>query len=62
VSLWLKIAVAAVLGFMVMRLWPVAKHLNQNGPKGNAHDWQAALLPIALVAGFVVLLVLLVRH
>ncbi len=60
--LWLKIVTAAALGYMVIRLWPAAKQMIEHGPKGNARDWQAALLPIALVAGFVVLLVLMVRH
>jgi hypothetical protein len=62
VPLWLKITVALVLGFMVIRLWPVAAHLNKHGPKGSAKDWQAALVPLALVAGFVLLLIFLVRQ
>jgi len=60
--LWLKIVVAAALGYMVVRLWPTAKQMIEQGPRGTARDWQAALLPLALVAGFVVLLVLMVRH
>lgn len=59
--LWLKISVAAVLGFMVIRLWPVARHQVKHGPKGSAEDWRAALFPVLLVIGFVVLLILLVR-
>lgn len=62
VPLWLKITVAVVLGFMIIRLWPVARHLNQHGPKGSSRDWQAALIPLALVVGFVLLLIMLVRH
>ena len=48
-DLWLKITVAAVLGFMVIRLWPAARHMLKHGPEGSAADWRAALLPIAAV-------------
>ena len=54
-------AVAAVLGFMVIRLWPAASHMFKHGPKGSGEDWRAVLLPIAAVIGFVVLLILMVR-
>ncbi|MFP5507228.1 MAG: hypothetical protein ACLGH6_13615 [Gammaproteobacteria bacterium] len=60
-DLWLKITLAVVLGFMAIRLWPAARHMLEHGPKGSADDWRAVLLPIALVVGFVVLLILMVR-
>ncbi|MEE9491812.1 MAG: hypothetical protein V3W04_00340 [Gammaproteobacteria bacterium] len=59
--LWMKISMALVLGFMVFRLWPAAMHQMKHGPKGSSQDWQAALLPLLMVIGFVVLLVLMVR-
>lgn len=58
---WIKITVALVLGFMVIRFWPVASQMFKHGPKGSADDWRAVLLPIAAVIGFVILLILMVR-
>jgi hypothetical protein len=60
-DLWLKITLAVVLGIMVIRLWPAAMHMLKHGPEGSADDWRAALLPIAAVVGFIVLLILMVR-
>jgi hypothetical protein len=60
-ELWMKIVLAAVLGLMAIRLWPAARHMLKHGPEGTTEDWRAALLPIAVVVGFVVLLILMVR-
>ena len=60
-ELFLKITLAVVLGLIVIRLWPAANHMLKHGPKGSSQDWQAALVPIALVVGFVVLLIMMVR-
>lgn len=60
-DLWMKVALAVVLGIMAIRLWPSARHMLKHGPEGSADDWRAALLPIAIVIGFVVLLILMVR-
>jgi len=49
------------MGVMVILLWPRAMDLLRNGPRGSSDDWKAALLPLALVVGFVVLLILMVR-
>lgn len=60
-ELWMKIVLAAVLGFMALRLWPSARHMLKHGPEGSSEDWRAALLPIAAVVGFILLLILMVR-
>lgn len=60
-DMWMKIALAVVLGIMVIRLWPAAAHMLKHGAEGSRQDWQAALLPIAAVVGFVILLILMVR-
>jgi hypothetical protein len=60
VELWMKIAWAAALGMMLWYLFPRAKEWLENGPKAQAGDWQAVLVPIALVIGFVFLLVSMV--
>lgn len=57
----MKIAWAVVLGILAFRLWPVAKHWLEHGPKGSAEDWRGLLLPIAAVVGFVLLLIWMVR-
>ncbi|NCA71340.1 MAG: hypothetical protein EOM91_14815 [Sphingobacteriia bacterium] len=60
-ELALKIAAAAVMVLMLFYLWPVYKRWQEHGPKAEKGDWQAAILPLAAVAGFVILLILAVR-
>lgn len=59
--MWSKILLAIFLVIMIVKLWPAANHLLKHGPKGTADDWKAALIPIAAVVGFVILLILMVR-
>ena len=60
-DMWLKVGTAAILAFMLWRLWPVANHWMKNGPKGTKKDWQTAIIALAAVVGFVVLLIMMVR-
>jgi len=60
-DLFLKIAAAAVMGMMVFYAWRAFKQWQENGPKAQEGDWQAVILPLALVVGLVVLLVTMVR-
>jgi hypothetical protein len=46
---------------MLFYLWPAYKQWQEHGPKAQTGDWQAVVLPLALVVGLVVLLVMLVR-
>jgi hypothetical protein len=57
---WMKIGSALVLGLMLVVLFPRAKQMLTQSPKGTSDDWRAVLIPIALVAGFVVLLIMMV--
>jgi hypothetical protein len=57
-DLWMKIAWAAALIMMLVLLFPRAKEWMEQGPKAQSGDWQAAILPLALVMGFVILLLL----
>lgn len=59
-SIWVKIAVAAALGFMVWRMVPVAKHWIENGPKGSSKEWLNVSVLLAGVVLFVVVLIKLV--
>ena len=52
-----KIATAAIMLYMVYRMWPAAKHWSQNGPKGSSNDWLVAGMALAAVVGFVALLI-----
>jgi uncharacterized membrane protein YphA (DoxX/SURF4 family) len=61
VDLFLKIAAAAVMIMLLFYLWPAFKAWQENGPKAEKGDWQAALLPLAAVVGVVILLVMMVR-
>ena len=57
---WLKISSAIFLVLLLVFLLPRAKHMLSNSPKAESGDWQAVLLPLAGVVGFIVLLVWLV--
>lgn len=57
---WLKIFSAILIVGWIIFIWPRAKYWLKNSPKAQAGDWQSALLPIAAVVGFVVLLIMLV--
>jgi len=57
---WLKVGSALLLVMMLVYLWPRAMHMIKNSPKGSSKDWQAAIIPIALVIAFVFLLVAMV--
>jgi hypothetical protein len=57
---WQQIIWAGVLAaFLVMGI-PAAKRLMQQTPEAEAGDWNAFILPIILVAAFVMLLMWLV--
>ena len=60
-NIWLQIGMAVTLIIMLVFMYPAARHWMENSPKAEKGDWQAAIIPLALVAGFVALLVLLVK-
>ena len=59
-DMWLKIGSAMLLVMMLVMLWPSARRMMKESPKGTAEDWKGALIPLALVALFIVLLVMAV--
>jgi hypothetical protein len=59
-DLWMKILSAVLLVMMLVFLLPRAKQMINDSPKGSSQDWMAAMIPLALVAGFVILLIALV--
>jgi hypothetical protein len=56
-----KILWAILIGIMIFTLWPQTKAMIQNSRKAQPGDWSAAILPLLLVAGFVALLIMLVK-
>jgi hypothetical protein len=50
---WIKFGYAALIVGMMFWIYPTAKHWIKNGPKAEKGDWQAFLLPIALIILFV---------
>lgn len=59
-DMWMKIGSALLLGMMLMVIWPRARQMLKESPKGSAEDWKGAIIPLALVALFVVLLIMAV--
>ena len=57
---WVKIFSAVLLIGWIIFIWPRAKYWLKNSPKAQKGDWQAAILPLAAVVGFVILLIMLV--
>ncbi|MCW8829718.1 MAG: hypothetical protein OQK94_11780 [Gammaproteobacteria bacterium] len=54
----MKIGSALLIGTMLVILWPRAKVMFKESPKGSAEEWRSALIPLLLVAGFVLLLIM----
>ena len=59
-NIWIQIAVAALLGLMIWRMVPLAKHWLENGPRGSSKEWLNVSVLLAGVVLFVVLLISLV--
>lgn len=57
---WMKIGSALLLLMMIILIWPNAKRMLSESRKANSSEWMNALLPLAAVAGFVVLLIMMV--
>lgn len=60
-NIWLQIGSAIVIVMMLFYMYPAAKHWLQNSPKAKKGDWMAAAVPLALVVGFVFLLISMVK-
>jgi hypothetical protein len=59
-DMWMKIGSAILLGAMLIFIWPRARVMIKESPKGSAEEWKSALIPLLLVAGFIILLILAV--
>ena len=54
---WFKIVWALLLGFMIWRMIPVAKHWMENGPKGSGQEWLTAIMLLVGVGLFIFFLI-----
>jgi len=59
-ELWEAILAGVLVLAVLFFFGPGAKRSAENAPKAGAGDWRAALIPILLVAGFVVLMILMI--
>jgi hypothetical protein len=57
---WLKIGSALFLLAMIIFLFPRAKQVIENSPKGSMQDWMGYIVPMAAIILFVILLIALV--
>jgi hypothetical protein len=57
---WLKIAGAVLLVAMFFMILPSAKRMVKESPKGSTSDWMGYIVPMVVVALFIVLLIMLV--
>lgn len=57
---WMQIISAMALIMLIVILFPQARAMIKDGPKGTSEDWLSAMLPIGAVILFVVLLMALV--
>jgi len=56
----MQIGGAVLIGAMLVYLIPRARQAQENSPKAERGDWQAAIIPVLLVLAFVALLMSLV--
>ena len=59
-DLWMQIGSAALLVIMLIILIPRARVMLKESPKGSTSQWMSFLIPIILVAAFVLLLMQMV--
>lgn len=57
---WMEIIAALALVMFIVVMLPAAKNVVQNSPKGSSADWLGFVVPIVIIALFVVLLIQMV--
>jgi len=60
-DLWFQIPMAILLGVMLWRMIPAARHWLKNGPKGSSKEWLNVSMLLAAVVLFVTFLIVMVR-
>ncbi len=57
---WMKIGWAIFIVMMLILIFPRARQMIAESRKGSTKEWLSALIPLGLVAAFIVLLVMMV--
>jgi hypothetical protein len=57
---WMKIVAAMALVMFIVFMFPRAKHMMKNSPKGSSSDWMGFVIPIVVIVLFVMFLIQLV--
>lgn len=57
---WMQIVAALALIMFIVFLFPRARHMLENSPKGSSSDWMSFLIPVIAIILFVMLLIQLV--
>ncbi|MCP4767997.1 MAG: hypothetical protein GY875_17220 [Gammaproteobacteria bacterium] len=57
---WAELIWAGLLAAMLIMLFPRAKHMVENSPKGTMKDWMGFIVPMAAVILFIIVLISLV--
>jgi len=57
---WMKIVSALALIMFIIFLFPRARDMMKNSPKGSSQDWLSFAIPIAAIILFIALLIQLV--
>ena len=61
-DLWEAILAGVLVLAVLFFFGPGAKRAAEKAPKAGAGDWKAALVPILVVAAFVVLMILMIAQ
>lgn len=57
---WMEIVSALALIMFIVIMFPAARYMIKNSPKGTASDWVGFVVPLVTVVLFIILLVKLV--
>jgi hypothetical protein len=57
---WMKIFAALALVMFIVFLFPRARDMMKNSPKGSSSDWMSFVIPIIAIVLFIMLLIQLV--
>ena len=60
-EMWMKVMWAALIGVMIWRMIPTARHWLENGPRGNSKEWITTAMLLGGVVLFVMFLISSVR-
>ena len=61
IDLWEAILAGVLVLVVLFFFGPGVKRGMEKAPQASADDWKAAIVPILLVAGFVALMILMIR-